>query len=131
MTSFPKLRVARPTDNIAALLPFYCEGLGLSVLYTFEDHNGFDGIMLGSAGAPYHFEFTTARGHAVGKAPTQDNLLIFYMPDIIQWQDAVAKMRAGGFEPVKAFNPYWDVDGLTFEDPDGWRVVLQHTAWSV
>jgi hypothetical protein len=24
----------------------------------FEDHAGFDGVMLGEPGAPYHFEFT-------------------------------------------------------------------------
>ena len=36
----PTLRVARATDNIAALLPFYRDGLGLSVLGRFEDHAG-------------------------------------------------------------------------------------------
>jgi Questin oxidase-like len=33
------------------------------------------------------------------------------------------------FESVKAFNPYWDRNGKTFEDPDGYRVVLQHANW--
>ena len=56
------LRVARPTDDIDALLPFYETGLGLTVLYRFEDHDGFDGVMLGHAQAPWHFEFTRARG---------------------------------------------------------------------
>jgi len=77
MTPVPILRVARPTDNIEALLRFYEQGLGLGVLYRFEDHDGFDGVMLGRAGAPYHFEFTAKRGHAVGRAPTPDNLLVF------------------------------------------------------
>ena len=31
--------------------------------------------------------------------------------------------------PVKAFNPYWDRKGKTFEDPDGYRVVLQQASW--
>jgi len=30
---------------------------------------------------------------------------------------------------VKAFNPYWDKNGKTFEDPDGYRVVLQRASW--
>jgi YycE-like protein len=30
---------------------------------------------------------------------------------------------------VKSFNPYWDGNGCTFEDPDGYRVVLQNAAW--
>ena len=81
MTTTWILRIARPTDDLEALLPFYREGLGLSVLFRFEDHDGFDGMMLGREGAPYHFEFTRARGHVAGRAPTQDNLLVFYMPD--------------------------------------------------
>jgi catechol 2,3-dioxygenase-like lactoylglutathione lyase family enzyme len=125
----PTLRVARPTDNLQALLPFYRRGLGLSVLFRFQDHNGFDGIMVGQPGAPYHFEFTRAHGHPAGKAPTRDNLLVFYLPDRIEWQAAVERMRSAGFDPVPSFNPYWDRNGLTFEDPDGYRVVLQNVAW--
>jgi prolyl oligopeptidase len=39
-------------------------------------------------------------------------------------------MRAAGFEPVPAFNPYWDRTGATFEDPDGYRIVLNRGEWS-
>jgi hypothetical protein len=38
-------------------------------------------------------------------------------------------MRDAGFAPVSSFNPYWDRDGLTFEDPDGYRAVLQNAPW--
>jgi catechol 2,3-dioxygenase-like lactoylglutathione lyase family enzyme len=127
----PVLRVARPTDDLNALLRFYEQGLGLTVLYRFENHDGFDGVMLGSRGAPYHLEFTRARSHVAGRAPTQDNLLVFYMPDEEEWRAAVARMRSAGFDPVPAFNPYWDREGVTFEDPDGYRVVLQRTAWTL
>ncbi|MBA2935092.1 VOC family protein [Sphingomonas sp. CGMCC 1.13654] len=130
MSVAPKLRVARPSDDLDALLRFYREGLGLDLLYRFEDHDGVDGMMLGSPGAPYHFEFTRARTHAVGRAPTQDHLLIFYLPHPAEWQAAVDRMRAAGFDPAPPFNPYWDRDGLTFEDPDGYRVVLQKAAWN-
>ena len=125
----PPLRVARPSDDLDRLLPFYVDGVGLSLLYRFEDHDGFDGVMLGRAGAPYHLEFTRARGHAAGRAPTRDNLLVFYLPERAVWRAAVDRMRAAGFAPVPAFNPYWDRDGVTFEDPDGYRVVFQGSAW--
>ena len=69
--ALPKLRAARPTDDIEALIRFYGDGLGLEILYRFEDHDGFDGVMLGHAGAPYHFEFTKAHGHAAGRAPSR------------------------------------------------------------
>jgi catechol 2,3-dioxygenase-like lactoylglutathione lyase family enzyme len=125
------LRVARPTDDLDALLRFYERGLGLNVLCRFEDHEGFDGLMLGQRGAPYHLEFTRARAHVAGRAPTQDHLLIFYLPDEAEWKAAVQRMRDAGFEPVPAFNPYWDREGATFEDPDGYRIVLQRSAWTL
>jgi len=128
--TLPKLRVARPTDNIEALLPFYRDGLGLDILYRFEGHDGFDGVMLGHSGAPYHFEFTRSHGHAAGRAPTQDNLLVFYLPDLAEWQAAIRRMEDAGFVAVPAFNAYWDRSGRTFEDPDGYRVVIQQTSWS-
>jgi catechol 2,3-dioxygenase-like lactoylglutathione lyase family enzyme len=130
MSAPPILRVARPTDDLDALLPFYQQGLGLKILYRFEDHDGFDGVMLGHERAPYHFEFTRARGHTAGRAPTRDNLIVFYLPDPEDWRAAVQRLRDAGFPPVPAFNPYWDRDGLTFEDPDGYRVVLQRAAWT-
>ena len=122
--------MARPSDDLDRLLPFYVDGLGLDLLYRFKDHDGFDGVMLGRKGAPYHLEFTRAHDHAAGRAPTQDNLLIFYLPDEMEWRATVARMRAAGFAPLPAFNPYWDRDGVTFEDPDGYRVVLQRAAWT-
>jgi len=124
-----KLRVARSTDNLEQVTQFYRDGLGLEVLYRFEDHDGFDGVMLGWPGAPYHLEFTHARGHRAGRAPTRDNLLVFYLPDESLWSHAVTRLRQSGHEPVSSFNPYWDRCGLTFEDPDGYRIVLQRETW--
>jgi catechol 2,3-dioxygenase-like lactoylglutathione lyase family enzyme len=125
----PTVRIARPSDDLDALLAFYRDGLGFRVLNRFRDHDGFDGIMLGWEHAPYHFEFTTKRGHAAGRAPSADNLIVIYHADAAEWRAAVQRMRDAGFGPVTSFNPYWDRDGLTFEDPDGYRVVLQNAAW--
>ena len=127
----PILRVARPTDNLSALLHFYRDGLGLHVLTAFAAHNGFDGVLLGHPQAPYHLEFTHQPGHAVGRAPTADNLLVFYLPEAGEWQAAVQRMAAAGYAPVLAHNPYWNQLGRTFEDPDGYRVVLQRAAWNL
>ncbi|HEX3269751.1 MAG TPA: VOC family protein [Ktedonobacterales bacterium] len=123
------LRVARPTDAWDEILRFYRDGLGFEVIDSFIDHNGFDGVMLGHRGQQYHFEFTRKRGHAAGRAPTQDNLLVFYYPDVQEWERAVARMLQHGYAPVPSFNPYWDVHGQTFEDADGYRVVFQQAAW--
>ncbi|QDU36887.1 Glyoxalase/Bleomycin resistance protein/Dioxygenase superfamily protein [Maioricimonas rarisocia] len=123
------LRVARPTDEIDEIVAFYRDGLGFDVLGEFRGHEGFDGVMLGHAGVAYHLEFTRKEGHRAGRAPTEDNLLVFYLPDRDLWRQAVDRMVACGYEPVPAFNPYWDRQGATFEDPDGYRVVLQNAEW--
>ena len=125
----PTLRVARPTDDIEALLPFYVDGLGFQVLARFEDHQGFSGIVLGHPRQPYHLEFTHQVSHRVGRAPTQDNLLVLYLPHRAIWQAAINAMQESGFEPVPSYNPYWDRYGQTFEDPDGYRVVLANKSW--
>jgi catechol 2,3-dioxygenase-like lactoylglutathione lyase family enzyme len=122
------LRVARPTDDLDAVVRFYRDGLGLDVLAEFADHDRFDGVMLGRPGAGYHLEFTRKRGHFVGRAPTEDNLLVFYLPDPAAWRAAVDRLARHGYEPVRAYNPYWDRHGKTFADPDGYRVVLQNAA---
>lgn len=127
----PKLRVARPTNDLRALRRFYVEGVGLHELYAFTNHDGFDGLIVGHPQAPYHLEFTREADHVVAPAPTAEHLLVFYFPERSEWEAAVAQLRAQGYAPVPAHNAYWDRQGLTFADPDGYRVVLQHAAWTL
>ncbi|MEZ4768845.1 MAG: VOC family protein [Caldilineales bacterium] len=123
------LRIARPTDHLEDILRFYRDGLGFALIGSFQDHDGFDGIMLGHPGAAYHLEFTHKRHESAGRAPGRENLLVFYLPDADDWQRAVERMAAVGYHPVPSFNPYWDDRGATYEDIDGYRVVLQRAAW--
>jgi YycE-like protein len=124
------LRVARPTNRLAAIVRMYMEGLELGVLAEFTNHDGFDGVVLGRAGDPYHFEFTSQRGHEVGDAPSKDHLLVFYVPDVREWKRRCEQMISARFRTVPSYNPYWDKEGRTFEDIDGYRIVLQNAPWS-
>lgn len=108
----------------------YRRGLGLAELGRFVDHDGFDGIMLGHLKHPWHLEFTRREGHTAGRAPTEDNLLVLYLPDEEEWTEACAALESAGFVRVTAFNPYWDRSGATFEDLDGYRVVLAQREWT-
>jgi hypothetical protein len=36
----------------------------------------------------------------------------------------VSRLAALGRTAVSSENPYWETRGVSFEDPDGWRVVL-------
>jgi catechol 2,3-dioxygenase-like lactoylglutathione lyase family enzyme len=124
------LRIARPVRDLAKSTYMYCRGLGLRVLASFEDHDGFDGFMLGVPGADYHLELTLRRGHPMHATPTAEDLLVFYVPQAAAWQDACATMIGAGFNEVAPVNPYWERRGCTFEDPDGYRIVLQNDLWS-
>jgi hypothetical protein len=73
-------------------------------------------------------EFTCKAGHKAGRAPTEDNLLVFYLPNAA-WEKAIARLERAGYKAVQSFNPHWDRQGKTFDDPDGYRVVLQNATW--
>jgi catechol 2,3-dioxygenase-like lactoylglutathione lyase family enzyme len=124
------LRIARPVSDLARTKEMYCRGLGLRVIGSFEDHQGFDGLMLGMPGAEYHFEFTRSRHHPVRPTPTSEDLAVFYIPAHAEWRATCASMLAAGFKQVTAVNPYWEVNGRTYEDGDGYRVVLEQGEWS-
>jgi hypothetical protein len=126
----PILRVARPTDRLSEVVPFYRDGLGFTLLSSFEGHDDFDGAILGHPAAPWHLEFTHHRGTTVGRAPSQDHLLVLYLPERADWEAACARIEAFGATPVPSYNPWWDTDGRTYEDPDGYRVVLENATWT-
>ncbi len=125
------LRLARPVSDLARATDMYCRGLRLRVVGRFENHEGFDGVMLGIAGSGYHFEFTYCRTHPVVPAPTPEDLVVLYIPVEAEWEARCVSMLAARFKQVAWFNPYWDIRGRTYEDPDGYRVVLQQAEWSV
>ncbi|WP_274365055.1 VOC family protein [Paenibacillus thermotolerans] len=121
-------RVARPTDRLQEVVSFYHDGLGLPIVSSFEDHDGYDGVMIGLPDVRYHLEFTR---HAEGSpcpAPSKDNLLVFYIPDRTAIQSIASRLAAMGFPEVEPENPYWRGKSVTVEDPDGWRIVLMNTS---
>lgn len=124
-------RLARPVTDLPRTERMYCEGLGLLVLDRFEDHEGFDGVMLGHPGSQFHFEFTHCRSHPVAPAPTVEDLTVFYIPCAIEWKIACERMTLAGFAAVPSSNPFWEVQGRTFQDRDGYRTVLQNASWSI
>ncbi|MEZ4813648.1 MAG: VOC family protein [Bdellovibrionota bacterium] len=129
MTPFYKLRVARPSKDLQKTLAFYSNALGLDQISHFEHHDAFSGIMLGKKDWPYHFEFTKHATHAILPTPTQEDLIVFYVPEKEEWEQLTQKIERLGHRPVTSLNPYWDLNGKTYEDPDGYRVVIQNAQW--
>lgn len=122
-----QFRVARPTNQLQKVVEFYRDGVGLKVIGSFEGHSGYDGIMLGLPDASYHLEFTQHVDGSPCPAPTKDNLLVFYFPDKDARDTIVQRLNRMGYKEVAPENPYWKNNGVTLEDPDGWRIVLQNS----
>ncbi|QST01923.1 VOC family protein [Pontibacillus sp. ALD_SL1] len=122
-----QIRIARPTDQFEEVINFYEKGLGLRRLTEFSGHRGYQGIILGLPNAPYHLEFTKHDYGSPCPAPTQDNLLVFYIPSSYEINVVVNRLSEMGYSEVPPENPYWEEKGTTIEDPDGWRVVLMNT----
>ncbi|HEX8888713.1 MAG TPA: VOC family protein [Pyrinomonadaceae bacterium] len=123
-----QFRIARPTNQLDKVLRFYRDGLKLKVIGSFEDHAGYSGVMLGLPGREYHLEFTTHTEGSPVPSPTKDNLLVFYIPDADAIKRLTERLNGMGCFEVEPENPYWKEKGKTFEDPDGWRVVLMNTS---
>ena len=119
MTAFniQQVRIARPTDQLDKITHFYCKGLG------------FDRIMLSLPDTEYHLEFTHEHGPIVGRAPTRENLIVFYIPEMEQCQTVINRLISFGYQPIQSHNPYCNKNGVTFEDPDGYIVIIQNDAW--
>jgi len=123
-----QVRMARPTHQLERVVAFYRDGLGLPELYRFADHDGYDGVMLGLPGNTYHLEFTQRAGDPPHRAPTADNLLVLYIPEPVELARLRTRLEQLGHAAVEPENPYWLDKSVTFEDPDGYRVVLCNTS---
>ena len=115
-----ELRIARHTERLDEVVRFYRDGLGLPQIGRFDDHDGYDGVFLGIPETGAHLEFTTGGRHS-GPEPHPESLLVFYVGDDEAVRDIATRL---GRAPVRPANPYWAEHGLTFEDPDGFHIVL-------
>jgi hypothetical protein len=80
--------------------------------------------MLGMPDAAVHLEFTQHINGSPCTAPTRDNLLVFYFDDHHNYQLAVGRLRSIGAKEVEPENTYWTGQSTSFEDPDGWGIIL-------
>ncbi len=126
-----KIRIARATNELIRISKMYCDGLGMEVLGSFEGHSGFDGIMIGSQSSSYHLEFTQQKGFKAPASHSEESLLVFYIPEPSKFQHIEAQMIEAGFTKTKSHNQYWDEHGCTFQDFEGYTIVLCRNDWQL
>jgi catechol 2,3-dioxygenase-like lactoylglutathione lyase family enzyme len=129
ITSRMAVRVARPSRDLQAAAAFYRDLVGLPVLGSFDDHDGFSGLILGLPDASRQLELVAVSD--AGPAPTAEDQLVFYLGTTERVEQAAGRIRLAGHEPRVSPNPYWaNVGAVCFVDPDGYWLVLSPQSWT-
>lgn len=121
------MRTTRPTADIGKARHFYEHSVGLPVLWSFVDHDGFDGIILGVPDERAQLELVRAP-HEVIPTPTHEDALVLYC-DLAARTQIIDRLRMANSPEVPnddpRLNPYWPRNGATtFVDPDGYRLII-------
>jgi catechol 2,3-dioxygenase-like lactoylglutathione lyase family enzyme len=127
IASLVAIRVARPTADLDRIRSFYEHVVGLPLLWSFVDHDGFDGAIFGLPDERAQLEIVRSP-HGDVPAPTNEDVLVLYQSDTSAADDLVARLRRAGAVEVSddpTLNPYWPRHGArTFSDPDGYRLIV-------
>lgn len=117
-------RTAWQTERLEECVRFYHELVGLPILGRFEDHAGYDGVILGLPDSRAQLELTTHRLGSPASPSAPDDLLVLYLDDRGAAEAIALRCRDAGLEEVAPDNPYWDGRAALLRDPDGRTLVL-------
>ncbi|WP_312923139.1 VOC family protein [Empedobacter brevis] len=118
-----QFRSARHTNRIKEIETFYTKILNLDILGDFKNHNGYDGLFIGKANTDWHLEFTTSSDD-VNHQFDEDDYLVFYPETQDEYEAVIKNLEFYRIEPIQAKNPYWNINGISFLDPDGFVVIV-------
>lgn len=116
------VRVARRTVRLEECTAFYRDVLGLPVIASFRDHDGYDGDVLGLPDARVQLELVRTPSGAALPSQDDEDALVLYVEDL---QPLRERLEHGGVAVRSAENPYWQRSGaFVVHDPEGRSVLL-------
>jgi hypothetical protein len=123
------IRIARPSSHFAEVERFWVEGIGLNVLGRTDEQaeGGHRLVFLGWLSAAWHLELVDTT--EIRPRPTMEDLLVIYVGEPLD-ASTILRIEAAGGDRMPARNPYWDKNGITFSDPDGYLCVLATRQWT-
>ena len=95
------------------MVAFYRDGIGLSEIGGFRDHDGYDGVFLAVPGTEAQLELTAGGRHGAPE-PHPESLIVLYLGDDRAVETILARL---GVDPVPPANPYWAGPGVTTRGP--------------
>lgn len=118
-----KIRIARHVKAIEPMVHFYSDLLGLEVIKTFKQHNGYDGVIMGYKTSDWEIEFTKSTESPM-HTTDEDDLLILKYDDIEVYRSVIEKLSLEKNIEFAPRNPFWEDQGKLFKDPEGYGVVV-------
>jgi hypothetical protein len=121
------MRVARPTRDLDRIRSFYEHVVGLPVLWSFHDHDGFDGVIFAVPDERAQLELVHSP-HGDTPSPSREDALVLYgdngtTTDIVGRLERAATVEVTPDDPT--LNPCWPREGARcFVDPDGYRLII-------
>jgi catechol 2,3-dioxygenase-like lactoylglutathione lyase family enzyme len=123
-----KMRVARPTKDIERAVNFWTRVVGFEILSSFEDHDGYDGVIFGYPNAQWELEVTRQSSGQPRPTPTDEDIIVLYV-NHDSADTIVERLQCSGHPSVEHSNPYWQAMGASVHvDPDGYRFIVYRTA---
>ncbi|WP_284652582.1 VOC family protein [Flavobacterium terrisoli] len=116
-------RYARHTNDLERIKAFYIDVLGMELLGSFENHDGYDGIFIGKPTLDWHLEFTKSDDLAKHTFD-EDDILVFYPKTISEYKALIDQLAENGIKTIESKNPYWNQNGIMVLDPDGYRIII-------
>jgi catechol 2,3-dioxygenase-like lactoylglutathione lyase family enzyme len=120
-----KFRFARHTNNLKKVKSFYTKVLGLELLGSFENHNGYDGIFIGKPNESWHIEFTKSI-ETVNHNFGEEDYLVFYPENESEYNSILERISENKIEFIESKNHYWNENGKIIFDPDGFGIIISN-----
>jgi catechol 2,3-dioxygenase-like lactoylglutathione lyase family enzyme len=124
-----QIRIARPTRDLDRARVFYSDTVGLPILSSFDEHDGYSGVIFGLPDGAVQVELVLQA--EVEPSPTDEDQLVLYLGSAEAVVELAASIGSVGYEAKTASNPYWAREGaIAFVDPDGYWLILSPGNWS-
>jgi catechol 2,3-dioxygenase-like lactoylglutathione lyase family enzyme len=119
-----RMRVARPTTDIERAITFWTQVVGLEILSRFEDHEGYDGVILGNSGDQWEIEVTHHSSGMPLPSPSEEDIIVLYLNRELA-RGITDRLRHAGHPPKEHPNPYWQaMRAFVHTDPDGYTLII-------
>lgn len=120
----PRMRVAHPTNDIEQAITFWSRVVGFEILSHFENHDGYDGAILGYPNTQWELEVTRYVSEKPLPSPTDEDIIALYLGRD-EADDIIKRLLLAGHPQIKHPNPYWQGMGASVHtDPDGYTLII-------